>query len=316
LNVIADELMAGTRHFAGDPEAFVLEYPSDTFAPLVSGSVLHGPVGYWLVAALASLTAGRSSSHDAIENYLDLAEEPYRLAEFAFGSAGPLWGCSLLLRSELNGVSQVRIRAVGRRLLARTWETLGRHLANVRGVSGKDNLGFAHGRAGVLYAALAFCRDSRTALPVGLREELENLACLAEVTPRGVSWPATFGSPGAPGRWLGERESWCNGAAGFVPLWSLAFEVFGHAIYRELALKTAAYLLANTAFVSRTLCCGLAGHATAIRYAERLEPGQRWAQFSGEAIDACAVESLPLNGATHGLFKGAAGVLLGGESWL
>jgi hypothetical protein len=316
LNVAAVDLMDRTRRFIDTPEAFHLEYPNQALARHVDDSVLHGPIGYWLVTALTSLGNSRSSSHRATETYLETATKAYQMEEYAFGSAGALWGCSLLLRTNVAERLRKRIESAGRHLLEATWESWRGNLAAARGGGRIDSLGFAHGRAGVLYAVLAFCRDSGIALPVCFREELEDLAGLAEVTSRGVSWPSTFQAPGTSERWPGERESWCNGAAGFVPLWHLAFEVFGQTIYRELALKTAAYLVRRTNAVSASLCCGLAGHAIAMQYAESLEPGKRWAQFRNDSLVACGIESLPLNEETHGLFKGAFGVLLAGEPWL
>lgn len=309
LDIAADDMMQRALRFVDVPEAFALRYPDAPLARFASGSILHGPIGCRMVAALTGWSAGRAvRAASATDLYLAMAEKPYVLQEFAFGSAGPLWGCSVLLRAELDARSRASVEAAGRALLEKTWHAF----ADERG----DNLGFAHGRAGVLYAVLAFCRDARCPLPPQFREELDDVACLADVTPRGASWPARIGAPDAPERWWGQRESWCNGASGFVPLWSLAFDVLGHPLYRELALKTAAYIVQATGIGSRSLCCGAAGHAVALRYAQRLEPEAGWSEFADDALAACGIATLHLTAETDSLFQGFLGALLGGIPWL
>lgn len=90
-------------------------------------------------------------------------------------------------------------------------------------------LGAAHGWAGWLYALLRWHVATGTAAagsvgPAALRRRLDELAAFGQVHGRGMYWPLQTAAPVVRGPLA---ASWCNGAAGYVPLWSLAHRAFG-----------------------------------------------------------------------------------------
>ena len=119
--------------------------------------------------------------------------------------------------------------------------------------------GIAHGWAGFLYATLQWCSVSKTALPKDVERRLVELAALALPIARGMDWPWTLGHSGEPLTMPG----WCNGACGYVFLWTLAHRLLGDPRYLELA-QGAAWRSWDAPEQIVTLCCGLAGRAYAL----------------------------------------------------
>jgi hypothetical protein len=276
-------------------------------------SVFYGPSGYWFVLAELSANLGETSAAStAIEHFLDDATRPYAFAEFFFGSAGALWACVRLLETCLDEREHARITSCASSLFHDTWTQYNAG-DKVRSLFGMGELGFAHGKAGILYVLL---RAARTlAAPTeGLRSEIERLACLGTVTARGISWPICVPelAPAAPS----VLESWCNGASGFVPLWVAAYETFGTELFRHLALKAACYVATCPANNKRSLCCGLAGHMVAFTYADAIDTGGSWRRFSEELHSTHRTACIDGMDGTLSLMKGDLGVLMAGTPWL
>jgi hypothetical protein len=294
---------------AGEDGAFGCSYGAGPYLRYANDSILHGPSGYWMVLAL--LAAARNDQQrcaDAVQRYVNAVSGGDALFEFAFGSAGHLWGCARMLRGAVSGRARAKIQRCGADLLERTWRALTSSIAN--GTAGA--LAFAHGRAGALFAILAWCSDGGVDLPKGFVSRLDDLACFAQVGERGVSWPASAGTARAQ-KWPGWRESWCNGAAGYVSLWRLAHRHLGGDLYRKLALGAASFIARRSEQCGPSLCCGVAGHATAFREAHSLDPKGPWASFAIEVLQSAVTES---NAPAGGLLKGKYGALLAGIPWL
>lgn len=305
--------------FCGDPRGYVWRYPPHPFSRVAHESVLHGPIGTAMAFALIARANGDAALEGtAIDELLSLLQPPFELVEFGFGAAGALWAANKVLRARVTSASQARaLRCVAAELYGRAWAMYGLLRHSVRQGSEPDLRGFAHGRAGILFAFATHHLVNELAPTPRLLNEFESLAVTAEVGERGVSW-SPVQPPDESDPWPGMRESWCNGVAGFVPLWSAANRLTGAPVYRLLALKSAAYLVRSGAeLFSPSLCCGLAGHAVALRYAQELEPERDWDAFVARTLAYCGVDTtLELTHTNDGLLKQGLGVFLGGRSWL
>lgn len=312
----AQEVAEVTSVYAEDSVAFRPMQASGPYLPYVSQSVLHGPLGFWMTRALAEGEVGREASCAiAVDKFVQLCQQHFDLTEFAFGSAGAIWGAARLLQGRLDGDSRCRVESTLRNLLA---QTSARVLDGAEGSTHKSPVcvGFAHGEAGVLYAFLRALGSLSKPVPAKLNERLSNLACLATVSSRGLSWPGLPPSDSSHTGWPGMHESWCNGAAGFVPLWCLAYEQLSDDIYKELVLATSSFIATCDQAVPVSLCCGVAGHVAAFNYAKKLDPDSDWQSFMNRELEDKHFVAACLDNSNVGLLKGAPGLLLAGAPWL
>src|SRR5262249_27756510 len=131
-------------------------------------------------------------------------------------------------------------------------------------------LGIAHGWAGLLYAAMCWCRASGREVTPAMQERLQQLARCAEPTGRGVRWRRT-----TRGRTPDYMPGWCNGTAGFVQLWTLSSSMLREERYRMLAEKAAWNAWEEPDTVAN-LCCGLAGRAYGLLNLYRASGDREW----------------------------------------
>lgn len=313
----AYRLLKNDLAVAERPVSFAIEdgiRHADDVRPHFNRSVIYGEPGFQLVLALASADAGDAATAAAAgERFEALVAEPYAFGEFQFGSAGALWGCALLLESSAGDA--VRDRLVLRARALRD-DALRQYAADdeTRSLFALGEYGFAHGRAGVLFAVLRASAALESEPPAAVLSALEALAIRAEITPRGVGWPICDAAIPVPAN--GVAESWCNGAAGFVPLWSLAYKTYRADVFRQLAVKTASFIAGSTAGAKRNLCCGWAGHLCAYAEAHALDGSDVWTNSMAPVAQYLRESRPEMHLQTHGLLKGEAGVLLGGTAWL
>jgi hypothetical protein len=295
-----------TLPLATSAPAFKMRFPSDLYEPRVNESVLHGPLGYWLAVCLVSEPG--STLHDiALREYIALILQDCELLEFAFGAAGLLWSVARLL-PHLRGEPREDVKAAGATLMAQIWQRL---IDGIRDLSTEsESLGFAHGRAGILYAILSYCDKAHCTPPSGLQAQLDALACLGTVTERGITWAPEHPPRQLEETWRSIGESWCNGVSGFIPLWCLASKIFKLPLYGLLAEKAGVALLTAEARESISLCCGVAGQIAALRCLERFNPHGKWAHFADQLFVACLEKSTGLSAATHSLLKGSLGLMV------
>jgi serine/threonine-protein kinase len=314
--VQAHRIAGGAERFENDAGAFAWAYGSHPFERIAHQSVLHGPIGTATAFALAAHAANDEALKSRQLQRLEaLARARFEQVEFAFGVSGALWAVTRALRA---GIAEEPLRALARRLYEATWTMYRRFAARVAEGRTKDLLGFAHGRAGILFALAAYRVAIGEPATAELSAELERLALLGAVDRRGISWSSVQPPDEQPEAWPGVRESWCNGVAGYVPLWSLAYELTGEPVYRTLALKAATYLVRDgVELFSPSLCCGLAAHAVAFTLAQRLEAQRDWLSFARRAAAMCGLGStLRLTPQSDGFLKQALGVFLEGTAWL
>ena len=78
-------------------------------------------------------------------------------------------------------------------------------------------LGAAHGWTGFLFAQMRWA-EATDGAPPPVAARLAELQALAVPARRGLVWPREVGPPDDGSL----ASTWCNGAAGMVPLWTLA----------------------------------------------------------------------------------------------
>jgi eukaryotic-like serine/threonine-protein kinase len=183
--------------------------------------------------------------------------------DVTLGRSGTLLGAALLLDA-CSGDKLVNTQPLiefGNQALAELWEKI-KELAPIRECREIQYSGAAHGWAGILYATMSWCRSSRTPLPAGVEERLDQLATLGEHFGRRVRWKWSIGRRHTEqmGAYM---TGWCNGSAGFVFLWTLAHRMLGNAEYGALAEKTGLDAWESEGPIGN-LCCGYAGQAYAL----------------------------------------------------
>ncbi|QYC41479.1 Serine/threonine-protein kinase StkP [Nonomuraea coxensis DSM 45129] len=225
------------------------------------GSLYHQVSGVHLVQARVATARGDARSRDAaVEAFLGAAEAPCPELDLAFGRSGLLLGCATLLEGCAGPALEGRLRATGARLSESVRAGLAR-AAPVADGHRLQSLGAAHGWAGCLFALLRWARASSSPPPEGVIGFLDQLGALARPAGRGLLWPVKAGGP-RPDPLLG--ASWCNGAAGLVPLWWLAHSLTGERRYEEWARGAAWSAYEAPLPGPADLCCGLAGRAYAL----------------------------------------------------
>jgi serine/threonine-protein kinase len=113
---------------------------------------------------------------------------------------------------------------------------------------------------------------------------------------------------------LRTMPGWCNGSAGFVPLWVLAARELGDSPWRELA-EGAAWNVWEAPDLTASLCCGLAGRGYALLHLYRhLDRdyrdggGREWLDRARALADRAAREIEATSDAPDSLHRGLPGV--------
>jgi serine/threonine-protein kinase len=252
----------------------------------------HQAPGVHAVQALIAHARGDDRAQRlAAYQFVQACQGYGRQLDVAFGRAGLLLGCALLLDVEQD-----------RSLLTPLGEELLR--LNTSQVETSPTLGAAHGRAGMLFAILRWCEAAGAPVPERTEAALAKLGALAIPSGRGLYWPLRLdrGTPDA-----GLAASWCNGSAGYVPLWTLAHRLLDDERYLRLAAG-AAWAAWETPSDAPHLCCGLAGRAYALLTLHHHTCEERWRTRAGElAARAAAAPRSPL---PDSLYHGQVGVAL------
>ncbi len=261
------------------------------------------------VHAVASLVAGaygdEHSQRVALEAFLAEAGRPCEHFDVAFGRAGLLLGCALLLEGLPPAIEDAPLRALGSALS----DSLAAQSAAQPEIAACEewrSLGAAHGWAGVLFALLRWREVAGAELDPTLGERLAQLAALGQPAGRGMLWPHGAGeapqaNPIAAG--------WCNGAAGYVPLWTLAHRLTGEDAHMRLA-RAAAWTAYEDPTEVGDLCCGLAGRAYALLNLHRHGGEDAWLARARDLADRAAAGIRRVTLRRDSLYKGEVGVAL------
>jgi serine/threonine-protein kinase len=284
----------------GSDEAYY--NPEKDITPEIVGecSAYHTAPGIHAVRALIAHASGQPGVQArATAAFLASAQEPGPKSDVTLGRAGLLLTAALLLDTVEAAAAREKLVAWGDGLLQALW-------AEVEGSSPYRleaglNLGVAHGWAGLLYATLRWCRSAGSAgreLPPVVPTRLAELADLARPWGRGLRWRWNDG---------GFMAGWCNGAAGYVFLWTLAQGMLGDDRYRALA-EGAAWNAWEATDGNASLCCGFAGRAYALLNLHRHGGGPEWLSRAHELAHRAAAIVERETETPWSLYKGALGV--------
>ncbi len=302
----ADMWLSFAEMAANEPDAFVdpanrglLEVESTT-SPFTTASGLAA-----LRALLSNAQGDIAASREAAARFARLSlegvEEERR--DLVGGRAGVLLAAALLGDALPDDAAErAELARLGGEMLDALWGELD-SLPPL--VQGNPNLGMAHGWCGYAYAALRFCRTFGRPRPPRLRGRLEELVGLAQPWERGLRW-----------RWndsgidAGTMPGWCNGSAGFVPLFTLAHRELGGRRFLDCAIG-AAWNAWEAGEGNGSLCCGESGRAYALMTLSRHLGGDaKWlarARALAENAPAAIASSAD---SPYSLFRGKVGVAL------
>lgn len=273
-------------------------------------SLYHAAPGVHAVAALVAVARGdESSRRRGVADFVSAADSPGDELDVAFGRAGLLVGCALLLEAADRGApaatptDDLALRRLGERLR----DSLATEIAGQPEIARCDELralGAAHGWAGLLFALLRWSQATGSAPGGAAVERLGQLAALGRPAGRGTVWPHSVGESPLENPLGG---GWCNGAAGYVGLWTVANQLTGDDTFAGLA-RAAAW----TAYEDRTeignLCCGLAGRAYALLHIYRQGGGEAWLARARKLADRAALHIRRDTYRRDSLYNGELGV--------
>ena len=222
--------------------------PEIEITPEIVGSIspYHTLSGVHAVQALVSHAMCDVNAQAAgVEGFMAMSQLPCDNLDLVLGRSGTLLVASLLLDTVADGdlVTPDRLEKFGNHTMESVWREIDKQ-PPVREGTVISYLGIAHGWAGILYAALNWHRSSGAQLPPHLAERLQQLSECAEPSGRGVRWPWALpqGRRGGPGSYM---PGWCNGSAGYIFLWTAAYDVFHDDAYLRLAERAAWHALGN-----------------------------------------------------------------------
>jgi serine/threonine protein kinase len=226
-------------------------------------SAYHTASGIHCVQALIGHAMGDMASQQAaIDAFISASKAPCDCLDLTLGQSSILLAGSLLLDTipNLSWFDKTPLLDLGNQKLQDIWSKIN-SFDPISDCSEIRLSGIAHGWAGFLYATMRWCQSAGHILPKQVKERLQELADCGEVVGQGMRWPWEIPQPGV--RTSNYMPGWCNGSAGFVYLWTLAYQTFHDTDFLTLAEKTAWNTWEEPDSVGN-LCCGLAGRAYAL----------------------------------------------------
>ncbi|HWE97257.1 MAG TPA: lanthionine synthetase LanC family protein [Tepidisphaeraceae bacterium] len=273
-------------------------------------SILHGVPGLHLVDAIISRARGDQFARGrAVSAFLHSVTQPWDQLDLALGSAGVLVAtCQLIhdVRSATPDRKDQQLIELGRVL----YDAIDGHLLAAGSPADSATVrytGMAHGWAGMLYALLCWAKVTGRAVSEAIVTRLEELARCSQSSGRGVLWyPRTKAEDAA--RTDRPVSGWCNGSAGFIPLWTLAHRLTSREHFAECA-----HLAGWTAWeyqdTDRSLCCGLVGRAYGILNLYQHSGDARWLQRARSLALRAMTQNDPQSQFRDSLFKGDLGLV-------
>ncbi|MFI6281793.1 lanthionine synthetase LanC family protein [Streptomyces sp. NPDC050988] len=289
----------------GTDEAFWNRPAGITPGDFGGASLYHHAAGVHCVSALVAHARGDSGTRDEAVRAFVAAGEGSRYSDLAFGDSGLLVGCSLLLETLGADTTTEAVRSLGMRLADRIRPALRSTALN--GSGEPPLLGAAHGLAGLAFSALQWCAAAGSEPPSELSVLLDQLAETAEPAGRGMWWPRKAGD-GLPESAL--VGSWCNGAAGFVHLWTSADRRWDSGRYESLAHQAAWGAYEGVRVAPGDLCCGLAGRAYALLAQYRHTGDRPWLSRARVLVEQAAAATEAQSLYPNSLYHGDVGVAL------
>jgi serine/threonine-protein kinase len=296
------------RQESGRPDAFYnpdIEITEETVGRV---ALYHSASGVHCVQALISQAMGDGSSARAtVQQFVAAARQPCATLDLTLGQASILIGCATLQEAlaDSAGSDTAGLTELGQETLQRIWSQLDGY-GPLNECSELAWLGIAHGWAGILYATLRWCQAG-SLLPPTFQARLEQLAACAEPAGRGLCWPRLSR------RGVGSREpwsGWCHGSAGYVFLWTLAYQATRATEWLRLAQGAAWHTWEDTGPNGHSLCCGLAGRAYALLSLYRCTGDAHWLERARELGQRAVANATGGDPMPYSLYKGTVGVAL------
>lgn len=299
-------------------------YNSDIdITPEIVGRIspYHTASGIYLVQVLIAKAQGDLLTQQiALENFLVAARQaPCENLDVTLGRSGTLLGAAFLLNA-ISGCKYLDLTALitfGNDVLRNIWAELDT-FPPIRECKQISYSGAAHGWAGILFATLNWCKVSGAPLPHYLQDRLEQLLRMADHSGRCTRWKWSIrqiNSSPSSGAYM---AGWCNGSAGFVYLWALAYQMLGRPEYASLA-HGAAFDSWESENQIGNLCCGYAGQAYALLNIYKHNDDKVWL-YRAQTLAQRAARSIldmPSGGAFQdlilrpdSLYKGELGVAI------
>jgi serine/threonine-protein kinase len=281
-------------------------------------SAYHTASGIHCVQALISHAMGDLASQQvSIDAFISASKAPCDCLDLTLGQSSILLTGSLLLDTipNLSWFNKTTLLDLGNQKLQDIWTKINA-LEPISTCSEIRLSGIAHGWAGFLYATMRWCQSAGEIPPKGIRSRLQELIDCGEFVGQGMRW--SWEIPQAGIQTNNYMPGWCNGSAGFVHLWTLAYEIFHDMEYLTLAKKTAWNTWEEPDSVGN-LCCGFAGRAYALLNLYKYTGDKNWLYRAQELANkaALSMKTLDLSGDSlyqsfgirpDSLYKGQVGV--------
>lgn len=270
------------------------------------GSLFHGRAGVYATQALVARALGnRRVQGSAISQFVASSLGSHRQFDLTLGTAGILYGCAALVGvpGELPPELRTMLIDHGNMQFTRLWDRLDAATPLTARKWGSAT-GMAHGWAGLLYASLAWSLVTDVPLAQALYDRLLELAALGRPAQGGLVWPERLGVQKAGP--IG-HAGWCSGSAGYIHLWTLAFEVLREQRFLDLA-ERAGRTAGNIGGDAVDLCCGLAGRAYSLLNLYRYTGGAEWLR-NAKVLTARAIVFAKAERGNLRLYKGPLGVV-------
>jgi hypothetical protein len=313
LLALAEIWLQRARDYSDHPDAFSCDAVGVHRDLIGEVSLYYSLCGLSCVEASLALAMGDMPTHDAaVGRFMERSTIACDNPELSFGRSGTLLGCALLAEAQWSNDSAraMAIRALGDSTMQWLTDWMSRQEAISAG-STLRNLGMAHGWAGLCYAVSRWSLLRGLDAPLGIAERLDELGTCAEPSGRGVRWRWVDDAAADLGDSTMSMPGWCNGAAGFVHLWTCAYSLLRTDRFLELAELAAWEVWEHEGRVP-SLCCGLTGRAYALL---------NFFRYTGESVWLDRAHHLAMEAARRtlrgddgefpdSLFKGELGVTL------
>jgi eukaryotic-like serine/threonine-protein kinase len=270
-------------------------------------SAFHSGAGVEAVSAIVAHARGDAPARGAaVAAFVERSRSPSAGLDLTLGRSSSLLGCALLHESLVTADPTEREEL--RRFGDRTAEEIRAEIAALPPIADGGDIGYtgvAHGWAGILYSLLLWSEVTGGAPSPDLPPRLDELAVAAQPWGRGLRWPIRTDGAGS---YMG---GWCNGSAGFVHLFTLAWRTSGDERWLRLAERAAWAAWESDEPVS-SLCCGRSGRAYALLNLYRHTDETAWRDRGRELALRAAAHAAEGEGEGRpdSLYKGLVGVAL------
>ena len=268
-------------------------------------STFHSGAGIEAVAAIVAHTRGDVQAREAaVAAFIERSSVPSIGVDLTLGRCSALLACSLLVDTLVTAAPAEHdaLRRFGDRMA----EDIRVEIAGLPSIAQGGEIaymGIAHGWAGILYSLLLWHETTGSAPSPDLLTRLDELVRCAQPSGRGLRWTIRTDTPS---RYMG---GWCNGSAGFVHLFTLAWRTSQNDRWLRLA-EQAAWTTWEMDEAVNSLCCGRGGRAYALLNLYRHTNETAWYERARDLALAAGAQVNRNEGEGRGdsLYKGLIGV--------